>query len=182
MARPFRHQHGIASRDQPARQCAVFGLRHLRAAQRVLRRSMRDQRQRKRPLARRTKQQRVRRDVAIWRWHQPLLPPVRLAFRALTRRIERRALRMGGAGKRRTSTTRAENALKNCMNLPARGRRKRDCTDSASRLPTANQIRQHFFANQRCRRIIAANSFALLARPMPPEAPSCPFSVQPDRN
>ena len=42
MAGALRHQHRKAARHQPRRQRAVFGLRHLRATQPILRRGMRD--------------------------------------------------------------------------------------------------------------------------------------------
>ena len=164
MARPFRHQHGIASRDQPARQCGVFGLRHLRPAQRVLGGSVRDQRQRKRPRARRTKQQRVRRNVAIWRWHQPLLSPVRLAFRALSAELsDRPGLRMGAMqATDGTRTTRAKSALKNAWTYLTRAacgrKRRRDDRELASTLPATNQIRPHFFANAARRRNIPGHA------------------------
>ena len=63
VAGAFRHQHGKAACDQPAGQRTVFRLRHLRTTQHVLRGGMRNHRQRKRPVAGRTKQQGVRRGI-----------------------------------------------------------------------------------------------------------------------
>ncbi len=101
VAGPLRHQHGIAARHQPCRQRAIFRLRHLRTTRGVLRRVVRDQRQRKRPIAGGAKQQRMGREVGIGRRHQPLLPPVRLAFRPLRPEL--------GLGVRTLRIKRAEN-------------------------------------------------------------------------
>ena len=83
VAQAFRHQHRKAARDQPCRERAILGLRHLRATQLVLRRGVRNHRQPERPIARRTKQKRLRRSVRLGRGHQPLLHSVRLGLRPL---------------------------------------------------------------------------------------------------
>src|SRR5215470_447251 len=57
MARPLRHQHGKAARHQKGRERTIFRLWHLRPAQHLLRRCMRDHSELKRSLAGRTKQQ-----------------------------------------------------------------------------------------------------------------------------
>ena len=108
MAQAFRHQHRKAPRHQPGRQRAVFGLRHLRATQHVLRRGVRDQRQRKRPIAGRAKQHGVRRGVRIGRRHQPLLHAVWLGFGAL--RAEP-GLRRRGLGTDRSKHNQSEKRL-----------------------------------------------------------------------
>ena len=94
MARTFGDQHGKTARHQPCRECAVFGLRHLRPSQYVLDGSVRDHGKRKRSLAGRPKQHRMRRGDRIGRRHQPLLQPVRLALRTLRAkgRLRRRSL------------------------------------------------------------------------------------------
>ena len=83
MAGPFRYQHRKTARHQPRRQRPVFGLRHLRATQHVLRRGMRDHRQPERPFTRRPKQDGMRRGVRVGRRHQPGLRAMRLPLRAL---------------------------------------------------------------------------------------------------
>ena len=83
MARTLRNQHGKTARHQPGGERAVFGLRHLRASQHVLGGGVRDHGKRKRPIAGRPKQHRMRRGGEIGRRHQPLLQPVRLALRTL---------------------------------------------------------------------------------------------------
>jgi hypothetical protein len=83
MAEAFRHQHRKNPRDQECRKRPVLRLRHLGATQRVLRRRVRDQGQAERSVAGRAKQQRLRKDVGIWRRHPPRLLAVGLALRSL---------------------------------------------------------------------------------------------------
>ncbi|MCP1774536.1 hypothetical protein J2R73_010853 [Bradyrhizobium japonicum] len=80
MAEPLRHQHGEAACDQKRDQRAVFRLRHLRPTQHILRRGMCDHRKPERTGADGAKQQRMRGNVGIRRWHAPLLPAKRLAL------------------------------------------------------------------------------------------------------
>jgi hypothetical protein len=93
MARTFRHQHGKAAADQPRRQRAVFRLRHLRASQHVLGGGVRDHGQRKRAVAGRAKQDRMRRRTRVRRRHQPWLQAIWPRFGAL--RAESRLRRSG---------------------------------------------------------------------------------------
>ena len=83
MARTLGDQHGKTARHQPGGERTVFGLRHLRPSQHVLGGGVRDHGKRKRPLAGRPKQHRMRRGDGIGRRYQPLLQPVRLALRTL---------------------------------------------------------------------------------------------------
>ena len=83
MPRAFGDQHGKTARHQPGGERAVFGLRHLRPPHDVLGGGVRDHGQRKRSLAGRPKQYRMRRGDGIGSGHQPLLQPVRLALRTL---------------------------------------------------------------------------------------------------
>ena len=95
MAEPFGHQHGKTARDEERGQRGIFRLRRHRAMQNILRRRMRDDGERKRPVAGRAKQQRMRRGCGIGRGHQPWLAPVGCGFCPLRakHRLRRRTVR-----------------------------------------------------------------------------------------
>ncbi len=88
MAQALRNQHGKAACGEEPGQRAVFGLRHLRATQPILGRSVGDHGEPERSVALRAKQQGMRRGIGGGRGDQPWLRAVGLALRAL--RAERR--------------------------------------------------------------------------------------------
>jgi hypothetical protein len=90
MVQAFRNQHSKAARGKEPGQRAVFGLRHLRATQPILGRSVRDHGEPERSVALGTKQQGMRGSIGGGRRDQPWLRTARLALRALRAERQRR--------------------------------------------------------------------------------------------